>query len=107
MPNSENTPDPPTDTEWLFLTAILLFFTTLTFSFLPCAAIFRPLRLELCARSEVAPLDGAPVQAATGQRHVSGADGPGPVLHDGGGLQATLLTVWGRPLCSPGHLEIW
>lgn len=71
-----------------------------------CAVIFRPLRLELCARSEVAPLDGAPLQAATGQHHVSGADGQGLVLNDGGGLQTTLLAVRRCPLCSSGHLEI-
>lgn len=71
-----------------------------------CAVVLRPIRLELCARSEVAALDGAPLQAATGQHHVPGADGQGLMLNDGGGLQTTLIAVWRRPLCSPGHLEI-
>lgn len=68
---------------------------------------FRSLGLELCTRPEVAAVDRAPVQAAAGQHHVSGADRPGSVLHDRGRLQAALSAVWRRVVCSPGHLEIW
>lgn len=73
----------------------------------PCAFAFRPFGLELCARSEVAPLDRAPVQAAAGQHGVSGADRQGSVLHDRSRLQTTLLAVWRRAVCASGHLEIW
>lgn len=72
-----------------------------------CFRIFRPAGLELCARSEVAPLDRAPVQAAAGQHAVSGADRQGSVLHGRGRLQTTFLAVWRRAVCSSGHLEIW
>lgn len=69
--------------------------------------LFRPLGLELCACSEVATLDRAPVPAAAGQRNVSGADREGSVLHDRSRLQTTLLAVWRHAVCSSGHLEIW
>lgn len=74
---------------------------TLTFFF------FRPLGLELRARPEVAPVDRAPVPADAGQHHVPGPERPGPVLHDGGGLQTALPAVWRRALRSSRHLEIW
>lgn len=109
LPNSGNTPlELPLVNyifNWMQLFTCFAAPGTRWFTF-PRAVVFRPLGLELCARSEVAPLDGAPVQAATGQHHVSGADGQGLVLNDGGGLPTTLLAVRRCPLCSPGHLEI-
>lgn len=72
-----------------------------------CLFSFRPFGLGLRARPEVAPVDWAPVPAATGQHHVPGSERSGPVLHDGGGLQTALPAVWRRALRSSRHLEIW
>lgn len=73
----------------------------------PCLSSLRPLGLGLRGRPEVGLVDRAPVPATAGQPHVPGTLRPGPVLHDGGGLQTALPAVWRRALRSSRHLEIW
>lgn len=63
--------------------------------------------MELRTGAEVAVMDRAPVPPSAGGKSLPAPVRQRPMYDERGSVQASLFDLWGRPVRSPGHLEVW